>query len=162
MLTHQYTEPPSIEHPSHSLPEDTAVSNRSYREAAQAVLAHPHQIARLSRPNQDERRMIAEVRESAIQARGVKAESIQQLFDRGRKRSKRVRDAVSREAAPRTPATLHVWDAERGSRARPALTLLPGAIQREKACKLASLSGTRPSRLGGSISRHASTRGASS
>jgi hypothetical protein len=52
--------PSSIEHPSHSIPEEIAESIRSFREANLAALNRQDEIAKLSRPNQAERGVIAE------------------------------------------------------------------------------------------------------
>lgn len=104
--------PSSIEHPSHSIPDEIAESIRSFREADLAALNRQDEIAKLSRPNQSERGVIAEARQYAAEARGFKVETIQKIRELGRRKADRVKEILDREVVLRTPFELHTWDSK--------------------------------------------------
>jgi len=85
----------SIGHPNHHMPNEVAASLRNIREAELAELARRDEVAKLARPNEEERRLIAE---SAAKAGGVSDELLKIRGDVNKKRFNRVRDALKLHA----------------------------------------------------------------
>lgn len=109
----QYSEPrSSIAHPSHSIPDEIANGHLTSIEETRAALARQNELESLGRPNEEERRIITEIREAAMRANGVKPEAILKLRDLARRRSDRVKEALGREAALRAPDVGRLWDSK--------------------------------------------------
>jgi hypothetical protein len=102
----------SIEHPSHSVPDEVTVSIRKLREVELATQSRQDEISKLSRANGEERRLITEVRESAAESRGFNREMLQRLRDVRTKKFGRVKETLDHEAVIARPFDLAPWDFE--------------------------------------------------
>ncbi len=102
----------SIEHPGQSVPQEIALSLRNLHQANLTAQARQQDIAKLSRPNQEERKVIAQVRESVSNGRGVTAELIQKISDINRRINDRIKERLDREVTLKNPFELHLWDSK--------------------------------------------------
>lgn len=109
----------SLEHPSHSVPEEIVTAMSNMQEAEFAALARKNEIAELSRPNQSEERLIAELRGFGAVSEGIRAETIKKIYDNNRRKADRIREKLNREVVAQDPFEFHTWDSKP---AEPAVT----------------------------------------
>jgi hypothetical protein len=100
----------SIQHPSHHVPDEVAVSIRKLREVELATLARQDEIAKLARPNEEERRLLIEDQVSTAHARGINADMLQRRREVNTRRFERVARALEGTVAIRQPFELVTLD----------------------------------------------------
>jgi hypothetical protein len=99
----------SIEHQSHSVPSEIAGTLDRYREYQLAETARQNDIATLSRPSREERKLIAEARDAMGQVRTMAPEATQKLRELNRKRFDRIREKLNQDAL-KIPLDIHIFD----------------------------------------------------
>lgn len=102
----------NFQHPDHNVPDEILSSLGNFHDAELATMARQDRIAQLARPNEEERRLIADIRESAAQDGCMSSEMLQTLRDVRSRIFRRLRDEINVSDAIRMPFDLHPWDTE--------------------------------------------------